>query len=95
MCIKIETDNLIRDDIFQLMKVIYDNNLGWKSEEVLGAWSKTRSMKNEKNSIEFREKGNHLLKTGNWKKALMLYNQAVVLAENNSQRNFISYPSCC
>ena len=87
MASKVQTDNLTKDEIFQVTKLIYDNNLHWKSEEVLSAWSKTRSKKNEKSSIELREKGNSLLKIGNWNKALLFYNEAVVLAETDSKRN--------
>ena len=87
MASKVQTDNLTKDEIFQVTKLIYDNNLNWKSEEVLSAWSKTRSKKNEKFSIELREKGNSLLKIGNWNKALLFYNEAVVLAETDSKRN--------
>ena len=87
MASKVQTDNLTKDEIFQVTKLIYDNNLNWKSEEVLSAWSKTRSKKNEKSSIELREKGNSLLKIGNWNKALLFYNEAVVLAETDSKRN--------
>ena len=87
MMIKIQSDNLTRNEIFEITKLIYDNKLHWNSDEVLGAWCKSRSKKNEKCSTERREKGNSLLKVGSWDKALLFYNEAVVLAETDSKRN--------
>ena len=89
---KVESDKLEKDDIYHVTKLIYDNELHWKSDEILNAWSKTRSKKNEKCSRESRESGNSFLKNGDWSKALVFYNQAVVLAEMDSQRS-VSLPS--
>ena len=48
--------NISRDEVFQIIKHIYDLDLQWKGEEVLGAWTKTRSAKNDKCSVQSREK---------------------------------------
>ena len=59
---RIEADNNItRDEVFHVIKHIYDLNLQWKAEEVLGAWERTRGAKNDKCSVQSREKVFRLL----------------------------------
>ena len=71
--------------IFSVLKTIFDLHLVWPNEEVFKAWSKGRSVKNDKLSSKAREQGNARMKAGQWSKALAVYNEAVILANPESQ----------
>ena len=85
MATKLEQDNLDWPDIFALVSHIFDLDLSWNQHEVESAWPKSRSGKSEKLSGNLRESGNGYMKQGQWSKALALYNQAVIWAEDQSQ----------
>ena len=54
---RIDSDSLIsRADVFKIIKEIHDLNLKWTEEEILGAWTKSRSAKSDKCSLQSREK---------------------------------------
>ena len=72
-----------REQVFQIIKAIYELNLNWTQNEVLGAWEKPRKNKQDQLSVKARELGNAAMKNGQWTRALMLYNEAVILAETN------------
>ena len=85
MASKLETDTLTRNDVFIVLKTIFGLKIHWSKDEVLKAWNKSRSIKNDEFSTKAREKGNASMKIGQWSKALTMYNEAVVLATPESQ----------
>ena len=68
-----------------MLQTIFEQRLCWSSDECLEAWSKSRSIKNDKCSLSAREEGNALMKVGQWSKALTMYNEAVICASPRSQ----------
>ena len=58
-------------------KLDFSNRLDGK-RNILEQWQKNRAYKNEEFSIKFRESGNDYLRIGQLKKALALYNEAIL-----------------
>ena len=82
---RLVTDSLMKDDVYIILKTIFDLNIVWSRDEVLKAWDKSRSVKNDEFSSKAREEGNAKMKVGQWSKALTMYNEAVILANPESQ----------
>ena len=54
---RLDSDGQIsRADVFKIIKEIHNLNLKWTEEEILGAWTKSRSAKSDKCSLQSREK---------------------------------------
>ena len=59
-------DQLKKEDVLVVIQTIFDNpTYLWSSQELIQAWGKSRSVKDNKKSDYFREQGNEHVKSGN------------------------------
>ena len=71
---KIWSDKLTKQDCIKVIGTLFENleNL-WSSEDILQAWEKSRSTKNNKCSDSNRTEGNQNVKSEKWTKGLIRY----------------------
>ena len=59
-------DQLKKEDVLVVIQTIFDNpTYLWSSQELIQAWGKSRSGKDNEKSDHFREQGNEHVKSGN------------------------------
>ena len=72
-------DQLKKEDVLVVIQTIFDNpTYLWSSKEIIQAWGKSRSVKDNQKSDYFREQGNEHVKSGNNIKSvkqLLLYSK--------------------